>query len=82
MRGFLILIGCVTLCLGVGMLGSIATQPSLRPWYENLKKPPLNPPNSVFGPAWGVLFIAMGVALSILVQAPSSPARTDWEVSA
>ena len=76
MRTLLVLAGCVTACLAVGMVGSAVTQPGLRPWYAELTKPPLTPPNAVFGPAWGVLFIAMGVALTLVVLAPAGPART------
>jgi benzodiazapine receptor len=72
----LTLVLCVTGCLLVGMLGNAATQPNLEPWYAELRKPPFTPPNKVFGPAWGVLFILMGVALSILVQAEAGPGRT------
>jgi len=32
------------------------------PWYESLRKPPLNPPNWVFGPVWSVLYLAIAVA--------------------
>ncbi len=76
MSGIVTLVLCVTGCLGVGVLGSVATRPNLEPWYAELRKPPFTPPNEIFGPAWGVLFIAIGVSLSILVQAPPSPART------
>jgi benzodiazapine receptor len=31
-------------------------------WYEGLQKPPLNPPNWVFGPVWSVLYLAIAVA--------------------
>ena len=31
-------------------------------WYAALAKPPLNPPNWLFAPAWAVLYIAMAVA--------------------
>lgn len=70
------LIVCVTGCMAVGVLGSMATRPNLEPWYSRLKKPPFTPPNQVFGPAWGALFVLMGVSLSILVQAEPGPART------
>lgn len=31
-------------------------------WYERLRKPWWNPPNWLFGPAWGVLFCMIAVA--------------------
>lgn len=80
MKTILVLIGSVTVCLGVGMLGSVATQPNLRPWYEELRKPPLTPPNAVFGPTWGVLFILMGVVLALILLAPASPIRS-WALA-
>ncbi len=32
------------------------------PWYEDLRKPPLNPPNWIFGPVWSILYLAMAIA--------------------
>jgi tryptophan-rich sensory protein len=32
------------------------------PWYAELRKPPLTPPNWVFGPAWTLLYVAIAVA--------------------
>lgn len=31
-------------------------------WYASLNKPPLNPPNWIFGPAWTLLYILMATA--------------------
>lgn len=38
-------------------------------WYEGLRKPPLTPPNWVFGPAWTILYLAIAVAGWIVWQA-------------
>ena len=31
-------------------------------WYRALNKPTWNPPNSIFGPVWTVLYLLMAVA--------------------
>ncbi len=44
------------------------------PWYEGLHKPPLNPPNWVFGPVWSVLYLAIAVAGWLVWRTrPASP---------
>eukprot|EP00195_Chlamydomonas_chlamydogama_P006433 CAMPEP_0202899828 /NCGR_PEP_ID=MMETSP1392-20130828/8745_1 /ASSEMBLY_ACC=CAM_ASM_000868 /TAXON_ID=225041 /ORGANISM="Chlamydomonas chlamydogama, Strain SAG 11-48b" /LENGTH=192 /DNA_ID=CAMNT_0049586103 /DNA_START=60 /DNA_END=638 /DNA_ORIENTATION=+ len=45
-----------------GFAGSLLTIPEIPTWYKSLKKPKWNPPNWLFGPAWGVLYTAQGVA--------------------
>lgn len=50
------------LCLGAGWAGSAATLPAIPTWYQGLIKPPLNPPQAVFGPVWTMLYIMMAVA--------------------
>lgn len=32
------------------------------PWYEGLERPPLSPPNWIFGPVWTMLYIGIAVA--------------------
>lgn len=44
------------------------------PWYEGLRKPPLNPPNWVFGPVWSVLYLAIAVAGWLVWRAPRASA--------
>lgn len=52
----------VGICLGVGVLGSIATRPEIDTWYKSLNKPVWNPPGSIFGPVWTTLYVLMGIA--------------------
>jgi benzodiazapine receptor len=58
------------------MLGNAATLPNIAPWYDRLAKPPLTPPNWLFGPAWTILYVLMGVAFyRILRGDPAGPGR-------
>jgi translocator protein len=52
----------VGLCLLVGVADGAVTATSVRGWYLSLTPPPGTPPNWVFGPVWGALYILMGVA--------------------
>ena len=52
----------VGLCLGIGALGAAVTATSVKTWYAALNKPSFNPPNTVFGPVWTVLYILMAIA--------------------
>ena len=48
--------------LAVGGLSGFATARGVADWYPTLTKPSFNPPAWVFGPAWTLLYIMMGVA--------------------
>lgn len=43
-------------------VGGAATASSVDSWYRTLRTPSFNPPGSLFGPVWTVLYIMMGVA--------------------
>lgn len=53
------LLGWLAGSFAAGVIGSL-----FRPdaWYEALAKPAWNPPNTIFGPVWSVLYALMGVA--------------------
>jgi tryptophan-rich sensory protein len=52
----------------IGSLGSIFTIANIPTWYNQLTKPPLNPPNWIFGPVWTLLFALMGMASYLVWQ--------------
>ncbi len=53
-------------------LGNAATLPNISGWYAGLVKPPLNPPDWIFGPVWTALYLAIAFAFyKILSAAPS-----------
>ena len=65
-------IGLLVLCLllteSLGVLGSLFNVSTLDTWYLELAKNPLNPPSWVFGPAWTILFVLMGIALYLVIR--------------
>lgn len=60
------LIFSVSLCLGIGVLGSFFTVSSIPDWYATLEKPFFSPPNWLFGPVWAILYIMMGISLYLI----------------
>ena len=62
------LAGSILVCLLAGFVGQFFTFPSIATWYARLNKPPLNPPNWIFGPVWTLLYILMAVALYLVIS--------------
>jgi len=56
----------VLVCLGIGFIGSIATQASVDTWFVALDKPSFNPPSWLFAPVWTLLYVLMGVAAGMV----------------
>ena len=59
MTDWLPLGGFFLACFATACSGAIFTPGQ---WYEGLKKPWWRPPNWLFGPAWGVLFIMIAIS--------------------
>ncbi len=58
----------IILCQLAGLIGSLATVPSIPTWYESSKKPSFSPPNWIFGPVWTGLYTLMGISLFMVWQ--------------
>lgn len=61
--------------IGIGSLGGLFTISEIPTWYAGLNKPSFNPPNSVFGPVWTLLYTLMGISLFLIWKLPASAER-------
>ena len=60
----------------LGMLsGRIANSGHGNPWFDALTKPALMPPGWAFGAAWSVLYILMGLAFAVVLNARGAKGR-------
>jgi len=66
-KKFTVFVASIIGSFAAGVIGSIATTPNIATWYADLTKPPLNPPNWVFGPVWSVLYLLMGISLALII---------------
>jgi translocator protein len=58
-KGFL---GFFSISLFFYGISGLVTYPVIGGWFTELQKPSWNPPNELFGPVWGVLFLLMAIA--------------------
>jgi tryptophan-rich sensory protein len=65
-----LLVVSLALVLGVAVVGGLVTSRSVGPgsWYEGLDRAPWSPPSWLFGPAWTVLYVLMGVAAWLVAR--------------
>jgi len=75
-------VSVLKLLLSVGVsfcasfIGSVATfSGNSFTWYDSLKKPFFTPPGWVFGPAWTLLYLMMGIAAFLVWQKGLSDSR-------
>ena len=60
--------------LGFGS-GMVAQSGPGNGWFDALVKPPLYPPPATFGIVWSVLYLMMGIALTLVVAARGAKGR-------
>ena len=58
----------------VAVVGGLATDTSSE-WYRDLEKPSWQPPGSVFGPVWTVLYVLIAVAATLSFRDVGGPRR-------
>lgn len=67
---------CVPLILLLGtMSGKIANSGYGNRWFDALIKPSLMPPGWAFGVAWSILYVLMGLALALILNARGAQMR-------
>ncbi|MEM7227449.1 MAG: TspO/MBR family protein [Planctomycetota bacterium] len=44
-------------------------------WYATLHRPPLAPPNWIFGPVWTVLYLCIAIAAFLMWRSPNEKRR-------
>ena len=52
----------------LGVSSGLITSTGLSDWYQQIEKPPFTPPNWVFGPAWTIIYILMGLSFARIWQ--------------
>ena len=63
--------------VGLGFLmGQLSNSGYGNDWFDALAKPTAMPPGWVFGAAWTILYMMLGLALAIVWAAPPSTARS------
>ncbi len=66
---------CVPLMLFLGVLSGSGTRASIADWYARLDKPAGTPPDWAFPVVWPVLYVLMGLALAIILNARGARGR-------
>ena len=66
LKDILKLLISIVACQSAGLIGSIFTIKAIPTWYAALQKPSFTPPNWLFAPAWGTLYLLMGISAFLI----------------
>jgi tryptophan-rich sensory protein len=69
------LLGFAGITAVAALAGRSATRRGLSPWYEQLRKPPFQPPAQIFAPVWTVLYGAIALSGWRVYRRPKSAER-------
>ena len=64
----------IAIALGVGIISALLTKGGMEA-YQNINKPPLNPPMIAFPVVWTILFILMGISSAIIYTKNKAASR-------
>lgn len=68
MRKFLNILIPVIICFLVGFTASYFQSESIQTWYPTLNKPKITPPNIAFPIAWSIIYLCMGISISLILN--------------
>ena len=57
--------------------GQMAGSGPGNPWFIALTKPAIYPPPAAFGIVWSILYVMMGIALTLVITARGAPGRSE-----
>lgn len=67
----------VPVILGIGFLmGQLSNSGYGNDWFDGLAKPAAMPPGWMFGAAWSLLYILLGLSLALILRRKDAPRRS------
>lgn len=67
----------VPVILGIGFLmGQLSNSGYGNDWFDGLTKPAAMPPGWMFGAAWSLLYILLGLSLALILRRKDAPRRS------
>lgn len=67
-RSILVLVAFLLISYAVAAFGTLSTIENVDGWYADAQKAAWSPPNSLFGPVWGLLYTLMAVAAWLVLR--------------